>query len=86
MQLIETKILPNAVYMRLADDPDRQRADVWIEFQVHLDELKIPRGAVEEELGDIEKRHVGSVRLAALNYARDLINEEIHGLASRSGR
>jgi hypothetical protein len=86
LKLIETKILANAVYMRLADDTDPQKADYWIEFQVPLDELKLAGIAGEEELGEIERRFVGSVRLAALRYARDLLGEETQALSSRIGR
>jgi hypothetical protein len=85
MQLIETKILPNAVYMRLADDHDPQKADYWIEFQVPLDELTLPTSMGDEPLGDAERRFVGSVRLAALRYARDALGEETRALAGRVG-
>ena len=85
MQLIETKILPNAVHMRLADDPDPEKAEYWIDFQVPLDALTLGSQAGELALGDIERRYVGSVRLAALRYARDLIGAETQALAGRVG-
>lgn len=85
LKLIETKILPNAVHMRLADDPDPEKAEYWIDFQVPLDGLTLGTAAGDMPLGDIERRYVGSVRLAALRYARDLIGEETQTLASRVG-
>jgi hypothetical protein len=85
MELRETKILPNGVYMRLADDPDPQKADYWIEFQVPLDDLTLPTAGGDVPLGDEEKRYLGSIRLAALRYAREIIGAETQALASRVG-
>ena len=41
MKLVETKMLPNAIHMRFADDFDLQMVDYWIDFQVHLDGLTV---------------------------------------------
>jgi hypothetical protein len=86
MQLIETKILQNAVYMRLADDPEPQKAAHWIEFRAPLDELLFATFSADVPLGDIEKRYLGSVRQSALRYARDKLSEEIQAIANRIGR
>jgi hypothetical protein len=85
MQLIETKILPNAVHMRLADDFDPMKAEYWINVQVPIDDLTLPTHGADVPLGDIEKRYLGSIQLAALRYARDLIGAETQALASRAG-
>jgi hypothetical protein len=81
MELIETTILSNAVYMRLAD----HEADYWIEFRVPLNELTLPTAHGDEPLGEEEHRFLGSVRLAALRYARDRLGEETQALAGRVG-
>jgi hypothetical protein len=85
LELRETKILPNAVYMRLADNPDPARAVHWIEFQVPLNDLTLPSSGGDLPLGDEERRYLGSIRLAALRYARDRLGEETQVLAGRVG-
>ena len=36
LQLVETKILPDAIQLRYADDPDSAVASEWCEFRVRL--------------------------------------------------
>jgi hypothetical protein len=84
MELFETKILPNAVYMKFVDDPDPQKMDYWIEFQVPLDELKHPQTA--NDLGDPELQFLSEIRLAALRYAREVIGDETQRLSQLAGR
>lgn len=87
MQTIETKILQNAVYMRLADDPDPEKASYWIEFELPNDKLTLPMASgPNDSLRDVERRFVGAVRLAALRYVQDLIGEETRRLATVVGR
>ena len=81
--LVETKMLPKAVHMRFADNPDAAKAEYWIDFQVPLEGLKLPSQSGERPLGEIEKRYVRSVRLAAIRYARELLSEESQDLAGR---
>jgi hypothetical protein len=83
MQLIMAKILANALHMRFADHYDPKEAEYWLDFQTPLDDLKIHPGATAEQLGNIQKRFVGSVQLAALNHARDIKNLEINALLER---
>jgi hypothetical protein len=86
MQLIETKILPNAVHMRFVDDLDPQKADYWIDFQVPLDDLMLPSPARNEHLPEeVEKWYLGSIRLAALRYALDALVAQTEALTRRVG-
>jgi hypothetical protein len=86
MQLVETKISETTVQMRYADNPDSAKATVWIDFQVPLKDLTLPDADQEYPLGDIEIRYLGSIRQAALRYARELIGEETQRLASHIKR
>jgi hypothetical protein len=84
MQLIETKILPDAVQMRIADHPDPQQATEWIEFRMPAAQLKTDRG---HRFGaEIEGYFVAEVRLAALRYVRDIIGGETQRLSEIAGR
>jgi hypothetical protein len=84
IKLVETRLLPNAVRMRFADDPNSEKAHYWIDFQVPYDELTVRRHTGDVELGEIEKRYVGSVQLAALRYVQDLLNGESQDLSTRT--
>jgi hypothetical protein len=84
MELIETTILADAVYMRLADRPEE--AEYWIEFRVPLGELTLPTAVGDQPLEDIERRYFGLIQLAALRYARERLSEETQGLADRLSR
>lgn len=81
MKLVETKISETAIHIRYADNPDSAKSTVWFDFQAPLKDLKIPDGGQEHPLGDPEARYLGSIRLAALRYVRDVIGEETQRLA-----
>ena len=80
MKLIETKISETTIHMRYADSLDNLKAIRWIDFQVPLTELRIAEQDVEVSLGNIEKRHLGVIRLAALRYMQDIIGVETQRL------
>lgn len=87
MQLIETKILPEVVQIRYADNPDPTLATEWCEFRIRLVGLTHPmmRGA-PQPLGPPEEQFVSEVQLAALRYMRDVIGEETQRLSALIGR
>jgi hypothetical protein len=86
MELVETTILADAVYMRLADPRGPDEAEYWIEFRVPLNELTLPTAAGDQPLEDIERRYFGLLQLAALRYARERLSAETQGLADRLSR
>lgn len=77
MKLIETTISDTSVHMRIADNSDPAKAKQWIDFQVPLDALLDPEASQEIPLGPASKRHLRSIRAAALRHARGLIVDEI---------
>jgi hypothetical protein len=81
MKLIETAVTETAVYMRLADHADPEKAKHWIDFQVPFEKLMVPAGMGENPLGDPELRSLAEVRLAALRYAREIIAAETQHLS-----
>jgi hypothetical protein len=85
VKLIRTTISEASISMRYADDTDPTKALEWIDFRipfVALDHLRGPNG---QKLGDPESQYLATVQQAALRYVRDLVAEEIRGLASRAG-
>jgi hypothetical protein len=86
MKLVETSITETAIYIRLADVADAEKA--WIDLQVPLDGLtvaKTTQGVTEEvSLGDPERRNLAVVPLAALRYAQKAIGDEIARLSNLS--
>jgi hypothetical protein len=77
MKLIETTISETTIRMQYADDPDPEKAQEWLDFQVPLPSLMLPRSEV---LGETRERTLRQVRLAALRYVQDVIAAEIDGL------
>jgi hypothetical protein len=84
MQHVGTTIFDYAVWMRYADSPNSDEATEWIEFQVPLESLTHP-GRPGQPLGEPDRQFVGDLRLAALGYARDAIDEEIRRLQEIAG-
>jgi hypothetical protein len=80
MALIETTIKGASVHIRYADDPDPEKAQGWIDFQVPTAPLTLPAG---ERLGDLEGRLLRAIRVGALRYVRDQVDEEIRRLLSQ---
>ena len=83
MKLVETRISEKFVYMRYADNPDTTKATQWVDFQVPIAALKVADQNGEYPLGEIEKRHLGSIRGAAARYAREILAEETQRLSGR---
>ena len=87
LQLVETKILPDAIQLRYADDPDSAVASEWCEFRVRLAGLTHPLVQGQPRtLGDPDAQFLAEVRLAALRYMRDVIGEETQRLSMLIGR
>jgi hypothetical protein len=87
MQLIETKILPDAIQMRYANDRDPAQATEWCEFRITLAGLMHPIvQGTPQPLGPAESNFVGEVQLAALRRMRDAIGEETQRLSALIGR
>ena len=81
MQLIETTVTETSVLMRFADNADRSQATEWIDFAVPVAGLTLQGQNGDIPLGDIQMRHLASIRLAALRHARGVIGDEIHRLS-----
>jgi hypothetical protein len=87
LQLVETKILPDAIQMRYADHSDPALAAQWCEFRVSLAGLNHPLVQGQPKpLGDPDAQFLAEVRLAALRYMRDVIGEETQRLSALIGR
>jgi hypothetical protein len=78
LKLTETTVSATAIRMRLADEAGSE-ASAWIEFQVPLAGLELPRNPTD--LGDPNTRLLAEVRLAALRAARDAIGVETQRLS-----
>jgi hypothetical protein len=83
MKPIYTHISDSYVHMRFADNPDPAHAHTWIDFRVPIEELTLATASGEQPLGNPEKRYLGSIRLAALQYARDVLGAETQDLSGR---
>lgn len=87
MKLIETKIYPNAVQVRYADNSDPEKATEWCEFRLALAGLTHPFVQGQPRpLGPPENNFVSEVQLAALRHMRDAIGAEIQRLSELIGR
>jgi hypothetical protein len=87
MQLTETKILPDSIQMRYADNPDPIEAGEWCEFRVKLAGLPHPMVQGQPRpLGDPDLQFLSEVRLAALRRVRVLIDAENQRLSNLAGR
>jgi hypothetical protein len=83
MMPIYTHISDSYIHMRFADNPDAAHAHIWIDFRVPIEGLTLATASGEQALGDPEKRWLGTIRLAALRYARDVLSAETQDLSSR---
>ena len=87
MQLIETKILSDAIQMRYADNADPAQAREWCEFRIKLEGLTHPLvQGKPQPLGSPENNFVSEVQLAALRQMRDVIGAETQRLSELIGR
>jgi hypothetical protein len=80
MKLIETTISETTIRMQYADDPDPEKAQEWLDFQVPLKGMELPSGP----LGDSRERSLRLIQAAALRKVRDLVDDEIRAALSPS--
>ena len=84
MQLIETTISDESIMMRLANNPDRDKATEWLTFSVPA------RLAFESAQGPIrlpfEIERVAVVQQAVLRYVREAIAAETQRLSALLNR
>ena len=80
MNLVRTTIKEKTLQMRYADDPDREKAELWIDFSVPVEDLRMPDPDGNIRLEDIPKRQLAIVQAAALRYVRKAIDEELKRL------
>jgi hypothetical protein len=87
MELIETKILPDAIQMRYADNTDPAQATEWCDFRISFFGLMHPLvQGKPQPLGPPESNFVAEVQLAALRRVRDVIGAETQRLSELIGR
>ncbi|MGA8689318.1 MAG: hypothetical protein WB662_05230 [Methyloceanibacter sp.] len=86
MKHIQTTIGETTIHIRYASDPDAAKATEWLEFQVPIEPLTVPAAGGDFPLGDLQLRHLATIRLAALRYVRDAIGEETQRLSSLDRR
>jgi len=84
MKLIETNVSATTVRMRFEDDAQPVEPEEWVEFEVPL--AKLTMGDHQTPMGDPAARRFALIQRAALQRARDVIDDEIQRLAEFVGQ
>jgi hypothetical protein len=86
MNHLATVISDAAVRIRFAEQGENSEAEYCIDILVPRNRLTLPSPDPKPTLGEPEIRFLMEIKLAALHYARDVIDEETQRLAKRHGR
>jgi hypothetical protein len=82
MKHMATVISDSAVHIRFAEQGENSEAEYCIDILVPRYRLTLPPD-IEPTLGKPEIRSLKKIKLAALHYARDVIDEETQRLAPK---
>jgi hypothetical protein len=86
MNHLATVISDVAVHIRFAEQGKNSEAEYCIDILVPRNRLTLPSPDPEPTLGEPEIRFLREIKLAALHYARDVIDEEAQRLANPRDR
>jgi hypothetical protein len=82
MRIVETVLKASTVRIVLANNQDPALASERMDFEIPLTGLKEPRERDARSLGALEYRHLATIQVAALRYARSAITVEADRLSN----